>query len=210
MTSSKNVRAVVAQKLAWFQRGNANRVRAELAILRRGMGKNMDEAPETWRVVLALLPEDMMGKSQFISPAESAVFNALTLFAMTMSGKDIRNNSTHQAGKSLGAAAAEFTIQTEGLDEEGKSRILPRLRRLIAADSVEEAAVPLRNVVQLLNQKSIGMDFALLAQDLCFYSTPNGRAGVRLNWARDYYSRMNREETARRRQTATAGKAKSK
>ena len=189
---AQSVRNAVRHRLYMLKAKDSSRARADLARLRRGVGKSFDQAPEAWQIVLDILPEDRLGKSSYISPGENAAFITLTLYATAMVEKATYRGTLDQPGVDLGAAAARFTIKTIGTDEKGKSQILPRMKRLMNADSVEEAAVPLRSILRLFADQEIPLDFADLSYDLYFYSILKGRSFVRLKWARSYFRQIER------------------
>ena len=198
-SKAAEVKEAVRQELNVLKAKDYSQARADLARLRRGAGKSFDQAPEAWQIVLDILPEDRLGKSSYISPGETAAFITLTLYATAMVEKDTYRGTLDQPGVDLGAAAARFTIKTIGTDEKGKSQILPRMKRLMNADSVEEAAVPLRSILRLFADQEIPLDFADLAYDLYFYSILKGRSFVRLKWARSYFRQIDDEKRKRQK-----------
>ena len=70
-----------AQRLHWLWALPDNQRRAELAKLRRGVGRKPGDLPELWGSFLLGMPESFQGRSG-PSHAEWAVYLALTLYAV--------------------------------------------------------------------------------------------------------------------------------
>lgn len=184
--AGKQIYKHVASRVHQIENGNPAAAKAQLARLRRGIGKQLQDMPELWGVMLEEMPDDLVGKGDQPSPAEKAVYIAMTMFGLSMQGHTPSKDSTNEKEVSLGAAAGKYTQRTG----EEESRILPRLQKVITANSVKEMEVPLRSMIQLLNQEEVRLDYAGLARDLFYYSGPKGREVVRLRWARDYYKNL--------------------
>ena len=78
---TQDVRMYTAQRLHWLWALPDNQRRAELAKLRRGVGRKPGELPELWGSFLRGMPESFQGRSA-PSAAEWAVYLALTLYAI--------------------------------------------------------------------------------------------------------------------------------
>lgn len=161
--------------------------KALLASLRRGAGKTPGELPELWGAFLNELPEDLLGRTGKISPAEDAVYQALCLYALSTKGGELKNDPNEE-GITLGRACGKLAL----CNENDKERILNRLKIVLASN--QHINVHLRNLIKLLADKDIKLDFALLAGDLYSYHFPEGRDQVRLRWARDFYKKDNKAE----------------
>lgn len=154
--------------------------KALLANLRRGAGKTPGELPELWGAFLNELPEDLLGRSETIAPEEDAVYQALCLYALSTKGSELKNDPNEE-GISLGRACGKLAFSNEN----DKERILNRLKIILSSN--QQMSVHLRNLIKLLADKDLKLDFALLAGDLYSYHFPEGRDQVRLKWARDFY-----------------------
>ena len=69
--------------------------RAELAELRRGVGRAPGEKPMLWGTILTNLPEEFYGRNGEPSRAEWAIYIALTMFALHQQGHDIKTECMH-------------------------------------------------------------------------------------------------------------------
>lgn len=78
---TNEVKACVIRQLRRLQVLPEPQRRAELAELRRGVGRQPGDLPALWGALLADMPEQLQG-SNGPSKAEWAVYTALTLFAL--------------------------------------------------------------------------------------------------------------------------------
>ena len=96
------------QRLHWLWALPDNQRRAELAKLRRGVGRAPGDLPELWGSFLRGMPESFQGRSA-PSAAEWAVYLALTLYAMHQQGNDRPMN---RPGNTLGRAVRHWQSGT--------------------------------------------------------------------------------------------------
>ncbi len=85
---TNEVKACVTRQLRRLQVLPEPQRRAELAELRRGVGRQPGDLPALWGALLADMPEQLQG-SNGPSKAEWAVYTALTLFALHQQGKPV-------------------------------------------------------------------------------------------------------------------------
>lgn len=161
--------------------------KAALANLRRGAGKAPGELPEVWALFLEELPEYLMGKGEESSPAEEAIYDALTLYAVHQQGNDLESQFCHEKGVTLGTAAARLVDLN---DESSQTRILDRLKAASVTQSPRTLAVQLRSIIQLMKKKPVALDYAQLTRDLYAYHWPENRKGIRLKWGQDFYKEL--------------------
>lgn len=83
---TNEVKACVTRQLRRLQVLPEPQRRAELAELRRGVGRQPGDLPALWGALLADMPEQLQG-SNGPSKAEWAVYTALTLFALHQQGE---------------------------------------------------------------------------------------------------------------------------
>ena len=159
-----------------------NQCRAELAELRHGIGHAPGELPAIWGAFLTDLPEEFYRNDGNASPAEWAVYTALTMFALHQQGKDRRSEPMHAQNISLGAAANRL-IKNESEDRE---RVARRFYAAATASDMQELAHYLRGLVTLLRAENIPMDYVRLAADLYFFQNPDTADSVRLRWGEDF------------------------
>ena len=159
--------------------------RGMMANLRRGVGKSPGEIPELWGLIFDKMPEELLGKSK-ASPAEWAVYTALTLYALHQQGNEtFMNVEDVSVGK-----AASMLVKN---DDEDKERIRRRLGLVVTATSPFDLAYHLRGVIQLLSRDAIGLDYALLARDLYLMNYEERAKDIKLSWGREFYRKVEDE-----------------
>ena len=179
---TNEVKACVTQQLRRLQVLPEPQRRAELAELRRGVGRQPGDLPALWGVVLADIPEQLQG-SNGPSKAEWAVYTALTLFALHQQGE--AGVSMNQPGSTLGGAVRQLAEKTAAGQDWTESSVLRRFNALATADSMPEVSHHLRGMIQLLRREGIPLDYPQLAEDLYQYQFVDGAPNVRLRWGRD-------------------------
>ncbi len=191
-TIHNHIEKYVRDTIALFGKRNPSSVKRDLAVLRRGIGKELQDTPDLWALILDDLPANLMGKKDRPSQSEQAIYQALTLFALAQQGHDPVKQLQNEGGVSLGAATGRYAKKTG----QENNTIFYRLKRVVAANSSQEMIVHLRGIIKLLGNEGVCLDFAMLAGDLYQYNFPDGQKRVRLAWARDYYrnSKSNEKE----------------
>lgn len=175
------VKEFVRGRLAQWQREpNGHLVRAELANLRRGVGKAPGDLPELWGLLFRDFPEALMSRNGEATWAEWAVSGALSLYALHQQGMQ---QNAHVKGRRLGMAVRMLA----GGEEEAMKAVLRRFNAFATARSMPECQHHLRGLVHLLRSQGIAMDYVELAGDLYEFQTPDGAARVRLRWGQDFY-----------------------
>lgn len=167
---------------------NESRVRAQLANLRRGIGRKPGDMPELWGMLFAEMPEEMLSQNGQPTREEWAVYTALTLYALHQQGCKISEQNMHEAGKPenrLGRAVARLVKD----EENDRDRIARRFNAFATADDMLTAAHHLRGLIQLLRAEEIPLDYVHLAENLYDFQNPDFRPGVRLEWGQDFYDK---------------------
>jgi CRISPR system Cascade subunit CasB len=164
---------------------NDSMIAADLARLRRGIGKEAGGQPDTWELILDELPADLQGTGDEPSYGERAVHTALTCFALHQQSKDIKTNCMSESGISLGTAMRQMVQR----NPDREAAIKRRFTAAVTADSYDELVWHLRGLVQLLRAEDIRLDYPLLAKDLYHFQFPELRDRIRLNWGRHFYYR---------------------
>lgn len=165
----------------WEHSSNDSAVRAELANLRRGIGKVPGELPEIWNLLFEELPEELMSKTGDPTKAEWAIYLTLTMYALHRQGSEANDNSAYQKDLSLGKAVGILAEKNE-LDT-----VRRRFNIFATSASIEECAHYLRGIIQMLRSNKISLDYPALAADLYQYQWTDGAAKVRLHWGQDFY-----------------------
>lgn len=167
---------------------NESRVRAQLANLRRGIGRKPGDMPELWGMLFAEMPEEMLSQNGQPTHEEWAIYTALTLYALHQQGSKISEQNMHEEGKSenrLGRAVARLVKD----EENDRDRIARRLNAFATADDMLTAAHHLRGLIQLLRAEGIPLDYVHLAENLYDFQNPDFRPSVRLEWGQDFYDK---------------------
>lgn len=160
--------------------------KAQLAELRRGVGKEPGDLPALWGVFLDEIPQELVNVSGKASHAEWSIYTALTLFALHQQGHDPKTDPMHEAGKTFGSAVAELVTS-----EDEEQRILRRFNMIATSTERTETVHHLRGIIQLLSVAAIPLDYGALAEDLYWYQFPESQTKTRLRWGQDFY--MNRK-----------------
>ena len=165
---------------------NAGRVRAQLAMLRRGVGRKPGDMPDLWGLLFADMPEEMMSRTAEPTAAEWAVYTALTLYATHQQGTEMNRQNMHtgQGAGRLGKAVARL-----GKNADDRERIARRFNAFATASDMTEAAHHLRGLIQLLRAEEIPLNYIRLAGDLYRFQNPEYAPDVRLSWGQDFYWR---------------------
>ena len=155
--------------------------KAMLANLRRGAGKMPGELPELWGIFLNGIPEEMLSRNGQPTKEEWAIYLSLTLFALHQQGN---TDSVHKDGISFGKAAA--MLMNDNSDDE-RVRVLRRFGPAVTADSMNELSHHMRCIVEMMRAKAIKLDYVMLAKDLYYFQSEEGRKKTLLRWGQDFY-----------------------
>lgn len=162
--------------------------RGSLAALRRAASKAPGEVPETWS--LTEVPANDQTGPLGDSPTwnEIAVHTAITLYAVHQQS---RTTGMFRPGVGLGGAARKLIGPA---DQENPSA-RARFNALVTSTTLAELQHHLRTFVSLLRSQDIGLDHAMLADDIVDFQRPGCAKRVRLRWARQYsFTRQNEDD----------------
>ncbi|WP_067904824.1 type I-E CRISPR-associated protein Cse2/CasB [Nocardia vaccinii] len=178
---------------AEFRQGTPS-ARADLARLRRGLGRPPGEMPEIWGLTIAVVPEEVRwgpGErrldehgQELASRTEQAAHAALTLFALHQQSM---TGPAHVPGVRFGTAVRNLAAHPE----RSTDAITRRFMAVSTAQSMDELLVHVRGLITQLRADQRGFDYARFADDLVDLLTPGREVGARLAWGRDFY-RINR------------------
>ncbi len=179
-----STRAFVTAEVARIQAGylrypQSSRSRADLARLRRGVGRDAGTVPEI--LSLTTNPDDARSIGHEGPTAdEQAIHIALTLYAVHQQSQDRR---MHEPGRRFGAALG--AIRYVGGEE--SPGVVRRFQALGTATDLRELVAHARGLVTLLRSARQGFDYGLFARDLALLQDPAHADAVRLSWGRDFY-----------------------
>jgi CRISPR system Cascade subunit CasB len=194
--AKKAVKTYVGGQILRLTSGGESSVRANLARLRRGVGRVPGAVPELWELTLGGLPQELFGDEGNPSGAEWACYIALTLFALHQQGHDAKAEPMNADGNSLGNAARALVSRgfSHG-NEDAENGVKRRFNAAATSQDTDELAHHLRGLVQMLRAAGVALDYPKLAADLLDFQNPARRDGVRLSWGQDYYrNRIGKEE----------------
>jgi CRISPR system Cascade subunit CasB len=154
--------------------------RADLARLRRGLGKPAGSVPEIWDITIGAVPESLQWNRDEPGRAEHAAHAVLCLFALHQQSLSV---AAHVPGTSFGQAVARLS-RAEGRSADAVTR---RFMAVATAGSINEVLAHVRGLVTQLRGIKQGLDYARLADDLLAVLTPGRATTIRLAWGRDFY-----------------------
>lgn len=171
----------------WRRETNEHMIMADMANLRRGIGKKPGELPELWGLLFRDFPEELMSRDGEATWAEWAVSGALTLYALHYRGM---KQSAYLQNRRLGIAVRMLA----GNDDNEMKAVQRRFNAFATARNMPECMQHLRGLVQLMSSKDIPLDYVSLAGDLYEFQTRDGAARARLRWGQDFYRIIKQEE----------------
>lgn len=158
--------------------------RADLARLRRGLGKPAGSVPEIWDLTVGAVPAKLSWDRDEPSRAEQAAHAALTLYALHQQSMSSR---VHVPEVSFGTAVRNLA-RGGTQSEEAVTR---RFMAVATAESIDELLTHVRGLVTQLKKVEPpirgGLDYARFADDMLALLTPGREHSVRLQWGRDFY-----------------------
>ncbi|PNE16444.1 type I-E CRISPR-associated protein Cse2/CasB [Amycolatopsis sp. BJA-103] len=154
--------------------------RADLARLRRGLGKPAGSVPEIWELTVGAVPTTLSWDGDTPSWAEQAAHAALTLYALHQQSSSV---PAHVPGVSLGTAVGQLRFS----DQRSENAVTRRFMAAATAGSMEGVLTHVRGLITLLRGEQRGIDYARLADDLARLVTPGRAHAVRLAWGRAFY-----------------------
>ena len=165
--------------------------KAQLAQLRRGVGKRPGELPELWGMFLKNMPEELMGRNGDPSYGEWAIYTALTLFALHQQGHSGPMNAEGEENH-LGRATRRL-VRTE----EDEENVRLKLSIVAKSDDMTELSYHLKTIVKLLGNSDIQLDYVDLAKDLYLFQFERYADRIRLKWGQDFYRTVKMNENGK-------------
>jgi len=159
----------------WEHPGRSNpRYSADLAALRRGVGREAGSVPEMWEFYRMLTAE---GRA---SEKLQAEHTTLTLYAIHQQSISI---PMHLPSVGLGKALLKLR-QSGKFSADAVDR---RFNAAATATSLGEASYHLRGLIRQLRGLPQGLDYTRFFQDLVAWQDPDQISTVRRRWGRDYF-----------------------
>ncbi|GAB3597962.1 type I-E CRISPR-associated protein Cse2/CasB [Microbacterium tumbae] len=176
-----------ASKLQTDYRNNLSSAVADLAILRRGVGRRPGEDAELLGKTVAGLHRETKGLPDEPTNAEHAAHAALTLFALHQQSH--REASMHRKDYSFGRSARLLGRRIHAQDA-----VRARFTAVATATSWDELVHHARGLIQQFRAQGIPLDYGRFAVDLYRLQFPDSAERVRLRWGRDYYRVLHPED----------------
>ncbi|SDB89690.1 CRISPR system Cascade subunit CasB [Raineyella antarctica] len=158
------------------------RSRAQLAQLRRGVGKEPGSVPEIWDLTLDGL--DGAGQGQAATPEENAVHIALTMFSVHQQAKPMLMHTSTPFGQAVRRLASTLESSSEDVHE---GPVYRRFTQLATAASLDELTHHARALVTQMRSADVGFDYGRFADDLVAFQDPRRVSEVQRRWARDFH-----------------------
>ena len=190
----KKIYGVTKAKLNRLQALPDNALRAELAELRRGVGRAPGELPALWGAFLTDFPEEWYGYRGEPSREEWAVYTALTMFALHQQGNDFRTKWMDTDDRRFGQAVRMLAPTNDDSDE-ALNRVRNRFNIIATSANIRELANHLRAMIHFLRDANIAFDYADLAVDLYRFMSPISAPQVKLKWGQDFYRFQENNQT---------------
>lgn len=154
----------------------------DLAVLRRGLGREPGSVPQMCRFYTTLTEDGRL------TPALQAEHAALALFAVHQQSSIQR---MHRTDVGLGAAARELR-RSGKFSEEAVDR---RFTAAATATSMIELTLHLRGLVAQLRQIGQPLDYDRLVDDLIGWQDSDRVGKVRRHWGAQYFVRTKESDT---------------
>lgn len=158
----------------WGERGSPPG--ADLAALRRGIGREAGSVPEMWPYYTTLTADGA------ITRRLRAEHLALTLFAVHQQSL---SQPVHREGVGLGAAVLALRRD----DKSSPEAVDRRFGAAATATSLDEVAHHVRGLITQIRglTRQPGLDYTWLFHDLRSWQSPQGRTTVRRRWGAQYF-----------------------
>jgi CRISPR system Cascade subunit CasB len=147
---------------------------ADLAALRRGVGREPGTVPEMWRFYITLVDTGV------VTNRLRAEHTALTLFGVHQQSQKVPMHRTdHGLGTALRAVRRSDKFSEQAVDR--------RFTAAATATSMAELTLHLRGLVGLLHDIDQPLDYTQLFRDLNNWQYPQNQGRVRRRWGSQYF-----------------------
>lgn len=106
--TTKLIKTYMTNRLAWLLSQPIHLQKATLANLRRGVGHIPGDQPALWGIFLQDFPSELESKNGIPTPAEWAIYLALTFYALHQQGHSLPTEPMHQKDARLGQAVRKL------------------------------------------------------------------------------------------------------
>lgn len=157
---------------------------AQLAQLRRALGKPPGSVPDVWGTTLDGIPDTVTGAAR--EREELAIHLALTHFA---AHQQSRRTSMHAEQRPFASAVRALAEEQMGGSERGVHDA-PAYRRLIALASTSHLPTAVAHALGLIHQlraAEIAFDYGRYTDNLYWLQVPGQATRVQRGWGRDFH-----------------------
>ncbi len=176
---------------------------AQLAQLRRALGKPPGSVPEVWAITMDGLPDDLRGRSR--EREELAIHLALTHFASHQQGQSA---SMHAEVRPFAAAvrilAGQQASHMGGQTDVHETAAYRHLVALASSSNLGATVSHARGLINQLKAADLAFDYGRYVDDLYWLQVPGQVVRVQRGWGRDFHSSMANAAT----QPTTEGETK--
>lgn len=188
--TTQKIKKYVSNRLYAIINGkDESNVKALLAQMRRGAGRQPGDIPALWGLLFDGFPEELMqpANKPGASRAEWAVYSSLTLFSLHQQGHDPGTKPMHVEREYFGLSVRKLASPGGKEDDALLDRVRRRFNIVATSTDIQELNYHLRTIMQMLRASGIPTDYAQLAADIYWYQDLNHTADVRLQWGQDFY-----------------------
>ncbi len=182
----------------WGNSLTSAETKADLALLRKFVGKSPEQVIEPWPVILDGEEKDLQeilnplyvpkqNKLSGLTPGEIALYYTFCLYAIHQRSRT--DKSMFEANVSVGQAFHQLAIERarkNGSLSDESEKIFKRLKAMAGKKELKAMIPDLRGLVALLNEAKIPMDYAALAVDLLRLQSPKTKNQVLIRWINDF------------------------
>lgn len=181
--AGKEIRSYVHWQIKRItQSSNENNIRADLAKLRRGIGKKPGAIPELWTYTLEGLPDRFVSKTGKATQGEWAIYTAITLYSLHQQGLSTKDQCMCNDKYSFAKAIAHLIENEDDL-----KRIKRRFDATATSQDMTELAYHVRGLIQQLRSRKVPFNYPEFAEDLYWFQFPAHMDNVLLRWGQDFY-----------------------
>lgn len=155
---------------------------AQLAQLRRALGRPPGSVPEVWALTLEEIPDSLPAITR--EREEWAIHVALTHFA---AHQQSRRGAMHVEGRPFATAVRLLALEQKGDRDIHETPAYLRLVALASTSQLPTAVTHARGLINQLRSADLGFDYGRYADDLYWLQVPGQAVRVQRDWGRDFH-----------------------
>lgn len=180
----------------WSKNLDTAKTTAELATLRKYIGKDPDQVIEPWAIILdgneeilKYILDPKYGQKMMIGPnkAEIALYYSFALYALHQrSKKESMHTSEQKFGQALHQLVEYRASKNGGLFSDESKKIFQRLKCIAGKRELKLQMAEIRGLISLLNEAGIPFDYSKMTVDLFWMQYPNVKNRILIEWINDF------------------------